>query len=63
MTTTQVIGAVIGVTGIVISMTHIVLMLFTDVRYRYHGMELWTAVGFLLAVAGVLILTTKQSLS
>ena len=60
MSTRQVIGAITGVTGVVISVVHIVLMLFTDVRYRYHGMELWTAVGFALAVVGVLILTTKK---
>lgn len=60
MPTRQVIGAVTGVTGVVISMIHIALMVFTDVRYRYHGMELWTGVGFVVAVVGVLILTTKK---
>ena len=60
LTTRQIIGAVTGVTGVVISTVHIALMLFTDVANRYHGMELWTAVGFVLAVAGILILTTKK---
>lgn len=60
MTTRQVIGAVIGVTGVVISMTHLVLMIFTNVLNRYHWMEMWVAFGFVLGVAGLLILTTKR---
>lgn len=60
MPTRQVIGVVTGVSGVVISTVHIALMLFTDVSRRYHGMELWTAVGFVVAVAGILILTTKK---
>lgn len=60
MTTRQVIGAVMGVTGVVISMTHLVLMIFTNVLNRYHWMEMWVAFGFVLGVAGLLILTTKR---
>ena len=60
MSTRQVIGAVMGVTGVMISMFHLFLMIFTNVLNRYHWMEMWVAFGFLLGVAGLLILTTKR---
>ena len=60
MSTRQVIGVVMGVTGVVISMSHLALMIFTSVLNRYHWMEMWVASGFVLGVAGLLILTTKR---
>ena len=60
MSTRQVIGLVMGVTGVVISFGHIILMVFTNLLKRYHGMEMVVAVGFVLGIAGLLLLASER---
>lgn len=50
------IGIVLGLIGTLFLLLHLVLMMFTDLARRYHGSEYWAVVGFLIAVAGLLLL-------
>jgi len=60
MTTRQVIGVVTAVTGAAIGIFHLILMVFTDLPSRYHANELWIALAFALAVAGLVLLGTDK---
>lgn len=59
-TTRQVIGVVTAVSGVAISMIHLSLMIFTDLSRTYHNNELWVAIGFILAVGGLVLLKTSK---
>lgn len=50
------IGVVLSLTGTLFSVLHLGLMIFTDLARRYHGSEMWFVVGFLIAIAGLLLL-------
>lgn len=60
LSTRQVIGSVTAVTGTAISIFHLILMIFTDLPRRYHNNELWVAIGFGLALGGLVILKTDK---
>ncbi len=60
LTTRQVIGVVTAVTGVALSIFHLILMVFTDLPRRYHNNELWVAIGFGLAFAGIILLKTDK---
>jgi hypothetical protein len=49
-------GIVLSLTGVLFSLLHIVLLAFTDLSRRYHGSEIWAGIGFVIAIAGLLLL-------
>lgn len=59
-TTRQVIGVVTAVTGVALSIFHLILMIFTDLPRRYHNNELWIAIGLGLALGGIILLKTHK---
>jgi hypothetical protein len=59
-TTRQVIGVVTGVTGVALSIFHLILMIFTNLPRRYHNNELWIAIGLGLALGGIVLLKTSK---
>lgn len=59
-TTRQVIGVVTAVSGVALSMIHLSLMIFTDLPRTSHNNELWVAIGFILAVGGLVLLKTGK---
>ena len=50
------IGTILALTGTLFLLLHLWLMVFTDLLRRYHDSEFWMIVGFLLAVAGLLLM-------
>lgn len=60
LTTRQLIASVTAVTGAVISIFHLILMIFTDLPRRYHNNELWIAIGAALALGGIVLLKTDR---
>jgi multisubunit Na+/H+ antiporter MnhG subunit len=50
------IGIVLALTGVLFSLLHIALLMFTDLSRRYHGSEIWAGIGFIIAIAGLLLL-------
>lgn len=54
------IGIVLSLTGTLFSLVHLALLMFTDLSRRYHGSEIWFAVGFILAIIGLLILGSEK---
>ena len=56
----QKIGTILGLMGTLFLLLHLVLMIFTDLARRYHASEFWVVIGFLLAVAGLLLLSPDQ---
>lgn len=50
------IGIVLGLTGTLFSLLHLVLMMFTGLGRRYHAAEIWALSGFMMATAGLLLL-------
>lgn len=49
-----------SLTGTLFSLVHLALLMFTDLSRRYHGSEIWFAVGFILAIIGLLILGSEK---
>lgn len=60
MRTRQIVGIVLGVTGVVISIGHLVLMMIFQTREPYHGLETWVPLGLVLAVAGILLIRKNE---
>lgn len=60
LTTRQLIASVTAATGAVISIFHLILMIFTDLPRRYHNNELWIAIGAALALGGIVLLKTDR---
>lgn len=56
MSTRRIAGIVMGVSGVLISIWHLVAVLFSDVPERDHGHEAIVLVGFALAVLGLLLI-------
>jgi len=56
MTMKRTIGTILALTGTLFLLLHLWLMVFTDLLRRYHDSEFWMIVGFLLAVAGLLLM-------
>lgn len=54
------IGLVLGLTGTLMLLVHLVLMVFTDLARRYHGSEMWISIGFLTAITGLLLLRSAE---
>lgn len=60
MTKQQTIGAVLGLSGVVISIGHIVLMMIFRTTEPYHGFLTWLMLGLGLTVVGLLLLSKQE---
>lgn len=60
MGTRRIIGIAAGLAGIIISLGHLVLALVSNTPERYHGHEAVVAIGFALAVVGIMLLGTDR---
>ena len=60
MSTRRIIGVVTAVIGALISVGHLVLMVFTDLVRKYHGYETWIGIGFILSVAGIIVIGSDR---
>ncbi len=60
MTTTKLIGLVIALIGVIFSFVHLGLMIFTDLSRRYHYYVELVLIGFVLSLAGLLLLGANQ---
>ncbi len=60
MSTRRIVGLVMGVIGILITVTHLVAGLFFDAPERYHGHETIVAIGFVLTLLGLLLIGTDK---
>ena len=56
MTTRQMIGAVLGLAGVLINLGHLVLMMIFGTTEPYHGFLTWVMLGLALTVVGLLLL-------
>ena len=61
MTTTKLIGLIVALIGIVFSFVHLGLMIFTDLSRRYHYFVELMLIGFVLTLAGVILLGNGQN--
>lgn len=60
MSLKRAIGIVLSLTGTLFSLVRLALLMFTDLSRRYHGSEIWFAVGFIMAIIGLLILGSEK---
>ncbi len=56
MITRRIAGIVTGAVGVLISVGHLVAVLFSNAPERYHGHETIVAIGFALTVLGLLLI-------
>lgn len=56
----QEIGIVLGTLGALSLLTHLALMIFTDLARRYHASEIWIVVSVLMTVGGLMLLGTGK---
>lgn len=55
------VGMVLSLTGTVFSLLHIALLVLAYLPRRHHGSEMWAAAGFIVAIAGLLLLGTVKN--
>ena len=60
MTTRQLIGLIVALIGVVFSFVHLAMMILTDSSRRYHYFVELVLVGFVLGLAGLMLLGTNQ---
>ena len=60
MSTRHIIGVVAGLAGAVITLSHLLLMLFTNLSRENHGNEFWVMLGFILAIVGIFLLSAEE---
>ena len=60
MKTKQLVGIILGVSGVVISVGHLVLMMIFQTQEPYHGLATWVPFGLVLAVAGLLLIRKNE---
>lgn len=60
MTTTKLIGLIVALIGVVFSFVHLAMMILTDLSRRYHYFVELVLVGFVLSLAGLMLLGTNQ---
>ena len=60
MSTRRITGIVSGITGVAISVGHIALALLDNTPERYHGHEVIVLIGFVLALAGLMLIGTDK---
>ena len=56
----QEIGVLFGALGVLSLLTHLALMIFTDLARRYHASEIWVVIGVLMTVGGLMLLGTDR---
>lgn len=60
MTTTKLLGLIIGLAGLAFSLVHLAMMILTDLSRRYHYFVELVLIGFVLGMAGLLLLGTNR---
>lgn len=60
MTTTKLIGLIVALIGVVFSVVHLTMMILTDLSRRYHYFVELVLIGFVLSLAGLMLLGTNQ---
>ena len=61
MTTTELIGLIIALIGVTFSLVHLGLMVFSDLSRRYHYFVESVLIGFVLALAGLVLLNANHN--
>lgn len=61
MTTTKLIGLIIALLGVAFSIVHLGLMIFTELSRRYHYFVESVLIGFVLALAGLVLLNANRN--
>ena len=56
----RIIGLITAIVGVAISIAHLVFGLFDRVPEKYHGHEVIVALGFGLAIVGLLFLRSEK---
>lgn len=56
MSTRRITGLVAGLAGLLITVAHLALALFSGTPERYHGHEAVVAIGVVLTLAGVMLM-------
>ncbi len=57
----QYIGAVLGISGILINIVHFVMLFFSDKPEKYHDHFWIVGVGVLMAIGGLLLMSDKKT--
>ncbi len=60
MSTKQIVGIVLGVAGVLVSFTHLALMMIFHTSEPYHGLGTWVMLGLALAVVGILLIRKRE---
>lgn len=60
MGTRRIAGSVTGMSGILITVAHLIAVLFSDLQEQYHGHETLVAIGFAPTVLGLLLIGTDK---
>ena len=58
--TRQIIGAILGVTGVLLSMGHLVWMSVRGINEPYHGFGTWVVLGLALTFVGLVLLRKSE---
>ena len=54
-------GIILATTGTLFSFVHLVLMIVTDLGKRYHASEIWAVIGFVMMIAGLVLLIGREN--
>jgi len=60
MKTRRIVGGVAAIVGVAISIGHLVFALFDSIPEKYHTHQAIVAIGFALAIGGLLLLGTPK---
>jgi len=60
MKTRRIIGGVAAIVGVAISIGHVVFAFFDSTPEKYHTHQVIVAIGFALAIGGLLLLGTAK---
>lgn len=61
MTMTKLIGLIVALIGVMFSFVHLGLMIFSDLSRRYHYFVELVLIGFVLALAGLVLLNANRN--
>ena len=60
MSTRQVVGIALAIVGLAVSIGHLVFAIFDRIPEKYHSHQAIVAIGFALAIIGLLLLGTAK---
>lgn len=60
MNTRRIVGFVAAIVGVAITIGHLVFAIFDRIPEKYHSHQAIVAIGFTLAIGGLLLLGTKR---